>query len=183
MSVPVSSGPEDPDATRRSSGPRLEPGEPCAPTTAQHAGIFRFVDPIGLCWAALFARLMLGLMFLMLGWGKVFGMGPAEHARRFFTERYADSWIPHWLLLATGTVVPFVELTAGLLLIAGLAVRATLLTLAGLLLLVTYGHLLADPFFDVTTHILPRAILVLVLMVIPREADRWSLDRLRARRV
>lgn len=176
MSAEPGGGPE---GKRPPRGPTTTAAEAGAPPTAAapDPAASRFIDPSGLCWAALFARLMLGLFFFMLGWGKVFGMGPAEHARRFFTSRYADSWIPHWLLLATGTAVPFIELIAGLLLIAGLAVRAALLTLAGLLLLVTYGHLLADPFFDVTTHILPRALLLLVLLVIPRDADRWSLDR------
>lgn len=139
------------------------------------------LDAVGLRWAALFARLMLGLLFLMQGWAKVVVMGPAEHARRFFTGPYAASWIPEWLLLGTGILIPFVELTAGALLLLGLAVRPTLVTLAALLLLVTYGHLLAEPFFDVTTHVFPRALLVLVLFVIPRERDRWSLDRVAER--
>lgn len=135
------------------------------------------LDAVGLGWAVLFARLMLGLLFLMQGWAKVFVMGPVQHARRLFIEPYAESWIPEWLLLGTGVLIPFVELIAGALLLLGLAVRPTLVALAALLLLVTYGHLLAEPFFDVTTHVFPRALLVLVLFAIPRERDRWSLDR------
>ena len=64
-------------------------------------------------WALLFARLVLGLIFGMAGWGKVFTMTPAGHAHRFFVDRYADTWIPAWLLWALGLSIPFVELAAG----------------------------------------------------------------------
>jgi len=35
-------------------------------------------------WALLFARLVLGLIFLMAGVYKVFQLGPLEHARKYF---------------------------------------------------------------------------------------------------
>lgn len=131
--------------------------------------------------AVLFSRLMLGLLFALQGWQKVFEMGAVEHARRFFVEGYAGSWIPVQLLWAVGTAVPFVELASGALLLAGLWVRPVLVVLGALLLVVTYGHLLADPYFDVTTHILPRAAFLLALLVLPRSADRWGLDAVRRR--
>ena len=40
-------------------------------------------------------------------------MTPMGHARTYFTEPYADTWIPHLLLLAAGVTVPIVELAAG----------------------------------------------------------------------
>ncbi|MFQ5690533.1 MAG: MauE/DoxX family redox-associated membrane protein [Gemmatimonadota bacterium] len=133
-------------------------------------------------WIAFFARGLLGLLFLMTGWTKMFHMGPLEHARQFFVEPYAETWIPVWLLWALGTVVPFVELVSGGLLLVGLWVRRVLLTLGFLLLMVTYGHLLAEPFFDVTTHIFPRAALLLLLLALPHDADTVSLDGWRRRR-
>ena len=54
--------------------------------------------------------------------------------------------------------------------------------LGGVLLLVTYGHLLKEPLYDITTHIFPRAVFLLVLFVLPRDADRWTLDYLLNRR-
>ena len=128
------------------------------------------------CWAAFFARWMLGLLFFMAGWVKVFEMGAVQHAQALFVDGYQDSWIPEWLLWATGVVIPFVELLAGAMLLVGFRVREVLLVLGGLLLLVTYGHLLKEPFYDVTTHIFPRMAFLLVLFVLPRDADRWSLD-------
>lgn len=132
----------------------------------------------GAPWAALFARGMLGLLFFMTGWFKVFSMGPMTHAQRLFVDGYADTWIPVWLLWALGVTIPFLELGGGALLLLGIQVRRVLIALGGLLLLVTYGHLLAEPFFDVTVHVFPRAILVLFLLLIPREVDRWSVEGL-----
>jgi uncharacterized membrane protein YphA (DoxX/SURF4 family) len=35
-------------------------------------------------WALLFARLVLGLIFFMAGFWKVFQLGPLPHARKYF---------------------------------------------------------------------------------------------------
>lgn len=82
-----------------------------------------------------------------------------------------------------GAGVPFVELGAGLLLAAGLWIRPTLVVLGFHLLMITYGHLLVEPFFDVTTHVLPRMLLVLVLLALGSGRDRWSLDAMLGRRI
>ncbi len=136
----------------------------------------------GYCWAAFVARWMLGLLFLMAGWFKVFEMGAVQHAETLFVESYQDYWIPEWLLWATGFVIPFVEFLTGALLLVGWRVREVLVVLGGLLLLVTYGHLLKEPFYDITTHIFPRVVFLLILFVLPRDADRWTLDAFLRRR-
>ena len=136
----------------------------------------------GYGWAAFVARWMLGLLFLMAGWAKVFEMGPVQHAQVLFVEGYQESWIPAWLLWATGVVIPFLELFAGALLLVGWRVREVLVVLGSLLLLVTYGHLLKEPFYDVTTHIFPRVVFLLILFVLPRDVDRWTLDAVLRRR-
>src|SRR2546426_2322209 len=119
----------------------------------------RFAGPVGALimtamtsagWARFFARFMLGLIFFMAGWHKCFVMTPMGHARIYFTEPYADSWIPHALLLGAGVTVPIVELVAGALLLVGFRVREALVALGTLLLLVTYGHLLKEPLFSIT---------------------------------
>ena len=129
-------------------------------------------------WANLFARGILGLLFFMTGWFKVFTLGPLGHARQFFISDFSESWIPLWLLWALGATIPFVELGGGLLLLVGFQVRRVLVVMGILLLAVTYGHLLKQPFFDITVHILPRTVLLLVLLLLPAESDRWSLDGL-----
>ena len=133
-------------------------------------------------WAILFARLVLGLIFGMAGWGKVFKMGPAEHAHRYFVDPYASSWIPGWLLWALGLSIPFVELIAGWLVFVGLFVRPALIALGFVLAIVTYGHLLKDFLYEFHTHVIPRLLLLLFILAMPAGQDALSLDHLLGRR-
>ena len=127
-------------------------------------------------WALLFARLILGFIFFMAGFWKVFSLGPVEHARRLFVEPYVHTLLPRWSLWATGTVVPFVELIAGGLLLLGLRIRDGLVALGAVLVLVTFGHLLLEPLYEFHTHVIPRAALLLFLLVMPAVDDRFSVD-------
>lgn len=138
--------------------------------------------PAELAWAALLARGILGLQFLMAGWWKVFSLTPLAHARGMFVEAFAGSWIPTWLLWGLGATIPVVELAAGLLLLVGWRVREVGAALVLLLLTVTYGHLLQEPLFVIMDHVFPRAVLLFGLLVIPRHADRFTLDAVLAAR-
>jgi uncharacterized membrane protein YphA (DoxX/SURF4 family) len=126
-------------------------------------------------WAVLFARLVLGLIFFMAGVGKVFQLGPIEHARKYFLP-FADTFLPVWSLWFVGVTVPFVELLAGGLLILGLRTREALIALGAVLVVVTFGHLLHEPLFNFSGHVIPRLALLLFLLWCPRELDRYSLD-------
>ena len=130
-----------------------------------------------LAWAVLFARLVLGLIFFMAGVYKVFQQGPLNHARKWFLP-YSDTFLPVWSLWATGVTIPFVELIAGALVIAGLRTREALIALGLVLAIVTFGHLLKEPLYEFHTHVIPRLALLLFVLVIPREADRLSIDHL-----
>src|SRR3989454_8641240 len=133
-------------------------------------------------WAILFARLGLGLIFGMAGWGKLFQMGATAHAHRYFLDPYASTWIPTWLLWGLGVSIPYVEFAAGWLLVGGLFVRPALLALGAILVIVTYGHLLKDFLYEFHTHVIPRLILLLFILVMPRHHDVLSLDFLLSRR-
>jgi uncharacterized membrane protein YphA (DoxX/SURF4 family) len=132
-------------------------------------------------WAVLFARLVLGLIFFMAGIGKVFQLGPVEHARKYFLP-FADTFLPVWSLWFVGVTVPFVELLAGGLLILGLRTRDALIALGAVLVIVAFGHLLHEPLFNFSGHVIPRLALLLFLLWSPREQDRLSLDFFLARR-
>lgn len=134
------------------------------------------------CWARFFARWVLGLIFFMAGWFKVFDMTATDHARRFFVEGFADTWIPTWMLWSLGTAIPFVELIAGGLICLGLRIRKSSVLLGMVLIIVTYGHLLKEPLFDTTSHIFPRLVLLLFVLAAPHVHDRGSLDYWLARR-
>src|SRR5437867_9437480 len=90
----------------------------------------------GRSWALLFARLVLGLIFFMAGFWKVFQLGPLQHARKYFLP-FADTFLPVWSLWAAGVVIPFIELIAGGLVIVGLRTREALIALGFVLAIVT----------------------------------------------
>ena len=132
-------------------------------------------------WALLFARLVLGLIFFMAGFWKVFQLGPLEHARKYFLP-FADTFLPVWSLWSVGVTIPFVELLVGSLLLIGLRVREALIALGAVLVIVTFGHLLREPLFNFSGHVIPRLALLLFLLWCPREVDWLSLDYLLARK-
>ena len=132
-------------------------------------------NDISVGWAIFFARLVLGLIFFMAGEWKVFQLGPLEHARMFFLP-FSDTFLPVWSLWAMGVVIPFVELFAGGLLILGLRTRDALVALGFVLVVVTFGHLLKEPLYEFHTHVIPRLALLLFILMLPREADRFSID-------
>ena len=128
-------------------------------------------------WALLFARLILGLIFFMAGVMKVFQLGPLEHARKYFLP-FTDTFLPTWSLWAVGVVIPFIELIASALVIVGLRTRDALIALGCVLVVVTFGHLLHDALFNFSGHVIPRLALLLFVLCLPRDDDRFSLDNL-----
>lgn len=128
----------------------------------------------GRAWALLFARGVLGLTFLMAGIYKVFEMGAVTHAKVLFVEPYKDTFLPLWSLWFTGTSIPFVELLAGALILVGFWTRPALIALGGVLVLVTFGHLLREPFYETNVHVIPRLILVLFMFMLPTSEDKFS---------
>jgi thiosulfate dehydrogenase (quinone) large subunit len=126
-------------------------------------------------WAIAFARVILGLIFGMAGYWKCFVLTPPGHVRLFFLP-YADTWIPVWLLWTVGLIIPVVELVAGWLLVLGFRVRESLFALGVVLVTVTYGHLLKEPLYSLSGHVIPRlGLLAFVALLI--EEDRFSIDR------
>ncbi len=126
--------------------------------------------------ARFICRWILGLLFIMAGWWKVFELGALEHARRFFVQGFAEHWIPEWLLWALGTVIPYLELIAGLLLLLGFKLRWTLTILGLLLIVTTYGHALQQPLFNIDGHTFTRLALIVFLLMVGSDDDRTTLD-------
>ncbi len=133
-------------------------------------------------WAIFFAREVLGLIFFMAGRWKVFVLTPAGHAHRLFVDPYAGGVLPTWALWTAGVTIPIVELAAGALLLLGWRVRDCLVALGAVLVVVTFGHLLKEPLYEFHTHVIPRLALLLFVLLLPAEADRFSLDAWLARR-
>jgi putative oxidoreductase len=93
----------------------------------------------------------------------------------FFTNY--EAMLPKWLLLSTAYYTSYVELIGGALLILGLWRRPVLYLLALCLVIVSLGHGLAEPIWDLQ-HVFPRAVLLGALLLLPAEWDRWHADGL-----
>jgi len=111
----------------------------------------------------------------------VFELGAVQHARGGFVEAYADTFLPAWSLWAAGVAIPFIELVCGALMLAGWRRRIAALGLGGVLILVTFGHLLAEPLYVFSAHVIPRTLLLVIALIL-FEDDRLSLDARLARR-
>ena len=59
----------------------------------------------------------------------------------------------------------------------GFRTREALIALGGVLVTVTFGHLLLEPLYEFHTHVIPRAVLLLFVLVMPRADDRFSIDQ------
>ena len=126
--------------------------------------------------AILTIRLVLGFIFLMQGFGKVFKFGVDNVYNNFFKETYQDI-LPEFLLKATAYYTSYVELIAGLLLVVGFKRDWALYALASVLVIVTFGHGLVEPIWDLS-HVLYREVLLVTLLLLPKEWDRFSVDGL-----
>ncbi|MBL4773957.1 MAG: DoxX family membrane protein [Alcanivoracaceae bacterium] len=126
--------------------------------------------------ASFFIRISLALFVGMVGYQKVFIISAHNHAQQFFINGFKEYWIPEWLLWALGYAIPYIELLCGLMLLIGLFVRWNLIVIGFLLLIVAYGHLLQDAFYNPVSHWLPRFILMISLLLLYSHHDRWSIE-------
>lgn len=126
--------------------------------------------------ARFIVRWILGLLFLMAGYWKVFVLTPAAHAENFFVAGFADTWVPVVLLKVLGYGIPYVELIAGVLICAGYRTRDALTGVGLLLIVTTYGHALQEPLFDIDGHTFTRLALIVFLLVAPAKNDWLSVD-------
>jgi uncharacterized membrane protein YphA (DoxX/SURF4 family) len=132
-------------------------------TSTQAAGLF-------------FIRTLLGIIFLMQGYGKIFTIGVNKVYDMFFKD-FEKSFLPKWLIVSTAYFTSYVELIAGFLLIVGLLRKPAMYLLAADLLIVSFGHGLMEPIWDLS-HVIPRSVLLASLFLLPIEWDRWNLDSL-----
>jgi uncharacterized membrane protein YphA (DoxX/SURF4 family) len=124
----------------------------------------------------LFIRALLGIIFLMQGFGKIVTVTVPVVYDKFF-KHFEPTFLPKWLIWTTAYYTSYIELIGGLLLIIGLFRKYTLYLLAIDLLIVSFGHGLLEPIWDLS-HVMPRSLLLAILFLSPQEWDRWRADRL-----
>jgi uncharacterized membrane protein YphA (DoxX/SURF4 family) len=130
-------------------------------TTSRAAGIF-------------FIRALLGVIFLMQGYGKVFTYTVLKVYNMFF-KTFETTFLPKWLIWSTAWYTSYVELICGFLLIIGLFRKYALYLLGIDLLVVSFGHGLMEPIWDLQ-HVMPRAALLITLLLVPKHWDMWNID-------
>jgi thiosulfate dehydrogenase [quinone] large subunit len=85
-------------------------------------------------------RTVMGVLFLLNGLLKI--SGGLENFRLTLRESMADTLLPMALVSAFGTVLPFVELGLGVLLLLGLFTAEVLLATGALMVVLTFGTVL-----------------------------------------
>lgn len=128
-----------------------------------------------------FIRTLLGIIFFMQGFGKVFTWGVPRVYDMFFKE-FENTFLSKWIILSASYFTSYVECIAGFLLIIGLFRRFAIYLLALDILIVSFGHGLKEPIWDLS-HVMPRTILLAALFLLPAEWDRWNLDSLIKKRI
>jgi uncharacterized membrane protein YphA (DoxX/SURF4 family) len=121
-----------------------------------------------------FTRALLGIIFFMQGFGKIFQFTVPKVYAMFFME-FEKTILPKWLIWATAYYTSYIELIGGALLLCGLFRKYALYLLGLDLLFVAFGHGLMEPIWDLS-HVMPRAALLITLLLLPAELDVWSLD-------
>jgi len=125
-------------------------------------------------------RQLAGWIFFMQGLGKLVhpDMGMDNLLNFMFLGNEAlASKLPEWLLVFTAYFTTYGEIIGGGLLILGLFHRYATVLLAIILIVVTFGHGLQSPIWDLQ-HVLFRALVLVPLFFLPSSWDRWNLDRL-----
>jgi uncharacterized membrane protein YphA (DoxX/SURF4 family) len=123
-----------------------------------------------------FIRALLGIIFFMQGYGKVFTIGVSKVYEMFFKD-FENTFLPKPLIIFTTYYTSYIELIGGFLLIIGLFKKYAMYFLAIDLLIVSFGHGIMEPIWDLS-HVIPRAILLASLFLLPAEWDKWNVDSL-----
>lgn len=120
-------------------------------------------------------RSILALIFLMQGYGKVFMFEVKNVYQNFFLKQFESAFLPDWLLFGTAYYTSYVELFGGLFLLLGLFKNQTLYALGSVLIIVTFGHGLIEPIWDLH-HVFVRSVFLVALLLLPQEWDKWCID-------
>lgn len=122
-------------------------------------------------------RLVLGFIFLMQGYGKVFNFGVENvYQADFFLGTY-QGLLPDFIIHATAYYTSYIELIGGFLLVLGFKRDWALYALASVLVIVSFGHGLAEPIWDLS-HVVYRLVLLAAILLLPKDWDSYSLDQM-----
>ena len=125
--------------------------------------------------AAFFLRVLLGVIFMMQGWGKIMTFGMDKLYQNGFAS-FEETFLPVFIIKFTLYFTTYVELIGGFLLVIGLFRKYAYYAFVLVLLIVSFGHGLQSPIWDLQ-HVIFRTILVGACLIIPTEWDQLQVDR------
>lgn len=120
------------------------------------------------------ARITLGLLFFFQGYDKIVRMGLANVYLEV-SEGTSKKGIPKWFSRVSVFASSYIELTGGFLLVFGLFTLPALFVLAIHLVAVVAAFGYLQGIWDMK-HVFPRLALILFLLLLPAEWNRWALD-------
>lgn len=121
-------------------------------------------------------RVFCGVIFLYQGYDKLFKVKIKGVTEAFQINAQKNN-VPPFLLTAAAIFTSVVEFFGGLLLILGLF-KTTALTLLGIdIIVVGIAFSMLEPVWDMR-HVFPRLVMVVVLLILPKEWEVLSLDYL-----
>jgi len=126
-------------------------------------------------FVAFFLRVLVGIIFLMQGWGKVMVFGFEKLSGML--AAYKETFLPDFVVDLTMYYTTFAELIGGFLLVVGLFRHYAAYALGAVLLIVAFGHGLVKPIWGLEDVVF-RAVLLASYLVLPQDWDQWQADRL-----
>lgn len=129
--------------------------------------------------AILLLRVALGLDILLHGITRLF-IGGLDAFVNSTVAQFQHTVLPLWQVRAFATAIPFLEFAIGLFLIAGLALRWTIIAGAALMLALEFGTAMRSDWAVVSSQLLYSLLYSALLFC--RAYDTYSLDSLRKRR-
>ncbi len=120
-----------------------------------------------------FVRLLFGIIFFWQGYGKLFKWTITEVYESSF-KSYESTFLPYFLLNFTAYFTSIGELFFGVLVIFGLLRTYAYYGLAIILLIVSFGHGLQTPLWDLQ-HVFIRTVFLVFLMLM-FDKDKITLD-------
>ncbi len=128
--------------------------------------------------AFFFLRTLLGTIFLLQGWGKIFKFGIWNLYENAFKP--LETMLPKPVLVAVLFFTTFAELVGGAMLLIGWRRDWAYRIFVAVLLIVSIGHGLESPIWDLQ-HVVFRGALLAALLLLPGDWDIWSLDNWKKR--
>jgi putative oxidoreductase len=124
----------------------------------------------------LLVRIILGIIFFLQGYDKVFRMGVKQVVETIHTP-LAERGIPNTVSIIGAYFTSYTELIFGAMLIAGFIKYYCLYLLGVDLIFAVFAFGIVEPMWDMK-HIFPRLALLIFLLVIPSQWDIISIDHL-----